>query len=266
MAMAGYPFFLKVPEIIGVKLTGELDPWVSAKDVILEMLRKLSVKGGIGKIIEYFGPGINSLEVPERASIANMGAELGATSTVFPSDLNTKRYLEAQGRGKIWKEIKPDSNVDYDETLEVNLRDLEPLIATPSSPDNIKKVKDVEGVKVSQVVIGSCTNSSYRDLMMVASCLKKWNIHENVCLEINPGSRQILENIAHSSGLTQLIQSGARIQQSGCLGCIGMGQAPATNIAVCRRCYLLSHSSAHSSAWFLLLVPFCVGFWSSICK
>lgn len=234
MAMAGYPFFLKVPEIIGVKLTGELDPWVSAKDVILEMLRKLSVKGGIGKIIEYFGPGINTLEVPERASIANMGAELGATSTVFPSDLNTKRYLEAQGRGKIWKEIKPDSNVDYDETIEVNLRDLEPLIATPSSPDNIRKVKDVEGVKVSQVVIGSCTNSSYRDLMMVASCLKKWNIHENVCLEINPGSRQILENIAHSSGLTQLIHSGARIQQSGCLGCIGMGQVPATNIASLR--------------------------------
>ncbi|MCW4032528.1 MAG: aconitate hydratase [Candidatus Bathyarchaeota archaeon] len=234
MAMAGYPFFLKVPEIIGVKLTGELDPWVSAKDVILEMLRKLSVKGGIGKIIEYFGPGINTLEVPERASIANMGAELGATSTVFPSDLNTKRYLEAQGRGKIWKEIKPDSNVDYDETIEVNLRDLEPLIATPSSPDNIRKVKDIEGVKVSQVVIGSCTNSSYRDLMMVASCLKKWNIHENICLEINPGSRQILENIAHSSGLTQLIHSGARIQQSGCLGCIGMGQAPATNVASLR--------------------------------
>jgi aconitate hydratase len=234
MAMAGYPFFLKVPKIIGVKLTGELDPWVSAKDIILEMLRQLSVKGGIGKIIEYFGPGINTLEVPERASIANMGAELGATSTVFPSDLNTKRYLEAQGRGKIWKEIRPDSNVDYDETIEVNLSDLEPLIAAPSSPDNIRKVKDVEGVKVSQVVIGSCANSSYRDLMMVASCLEKWNIHENVCLEINPGSRQILENIAHSSGLTQLIHSGARIQQSGCLGCIGMGQAPATNVASLR--------------------------------
>jgi len=234
MAMAGYPFFLKVPSIIGVKLTGKLNPWVSAKDVILEMLRKLSVKGGIGKIIEYFGPGIDTLEVPERASIANMGAELGATSTVFPSDLNTKRYLEAQDRGNIWKEIKPDSNVEYDETIEINLGYLEPLIAIPSSPDNIRKVKEVEGVKVSQVVIGSCANSSYRDLMMVASCLKKWNIDENICLEINPGSRQILENIAYSSGLTQLIQSGARIQQSGCLGCIGMGQAPATNIASLR--------------------------------
>jgi len=234
MAMAGYPFFLKVPSIIGVKLTGKLNPWVSAKDVILEMLRKLSVKGGIGKIIEYFGPGIDTLEVPERASIANMGAELGATSTVFPSDLNTKRYLEAQDRGNIWKEIKPDSNVEYDETIEINLGYLEPLIAIPSSPDNVRKVKEVEGVKVSQVVIGSCANSSYRDLMMVASCLKKWNIDENICLEINPGSRQILENIAYSSGLTQLIQSGARIQQSGCLGCIGMGQAPATNIASLR--------------------------------
>jgi len=234
MAMAGHPFYLKVPEIIGVKLIGKLNPWVSAKDVILEMLRRLSVKGGIGKIIEYFGPGINTLEVPERASIATMGAELGATSTVFPSDLNTKRYLEAQNRGKIWKAIKPDSDVEYDETIEVNLSDLEPFIATPSSPDNIRKVKDVEGVKVSQVVIGSCANSSYRDLMMAASCLKKWNIHENVCLEINPGSNQILENIAHSSGLIQLIHSGARIQQSGCLGCIGMGQAPATDVASLR--------------------------------
>lgn len=230
LAMGGYPFYITIPKILGVRLIGKLSPWVSAKDVILEMLRRYSVKGGIGRIIEYYGPGIKNLEVPERAAIANMGAELGATTTIFPSDENTKRFLEAQGRAVTWKEIQPDSGAEYDEDIELDLSELEPLIACPSSPDNVKKVNELEGIKVEQVIIGSCGNSSYRDLMLVAKCLETNRIHENVSLEINPGSRQILENIAHSNGLSQLIHSGARIQQLGCLGCIGMGQSPATGI------------------------------------
>jgi aconitate hydratase len=234
MAMAGYPFYIAIPKIFGVRLTGKLRPWVSAKDVILEMLRRHSVKGGIGRIIEYYGPGVENLEVPERAAIANMGAELGATTTIFPSDENTKRFLEAQGRAEIWKEIKPDPGTEYDEDIELNLSELEPLLARPSSPDNVKKVSELEGIKVEQVIIGSCGNSSYRDLMLVAKCLEKNKIHENTSLEINPGSRQILENMAHANGLSQLIHSGARIQQLGCLGCIGMGQSPATGIVSLR--------------------------------
>ncbi|KON28205.1 aconitate hydratase [miscellaneous Crenarchaeota group archaeon SMTZ-80] len=234
MAMAGYPFYIAIPKIFGVRLTGKLRPWVSAKDVILEMLRRHSVKGGIGRIIEYYGPGVENLEVPERATIANMGAELGATTTIFPSDENTKRFLEAQGRAEIWKEIKPDPGTKYDEEIELNLSELEPLLARPSSPDNVKKVSELEGIKVEQVIIGSCGNSSYRDLMLVAKCLEKNKIHENTSLEINPGSRQILENMAHANGLSQLINSGARIQQLGCLGCIGMGQSPATGIVSLR--------------------------------
>lgn len=228
MAMAGEPFYLKAPKIFGVRLTGRLRPWVSARDIILEMLRRYTVKGGLGKIIEYCGPGVDTLEVPERATIANMGAELGATSTVFPSDNLTRKFLEAQGRGEVWQEIKPDPDAEYDEQTELNLGELEPLIACPSSPDNVKKVKEVEGVKVAQVIIGSCTNSSFRDLMIAAKSLEGRRVHEDVSLEINPGSRQILENLAAASALTQLIHAGARIHQSGCLGCIGIGQAPAT--------------------------------------
>jgi aconitate hydratase len=229
MAMAGYPFYMKTPKILGVKLTGALRPWVSAKDVILEMLRKYSVKGGLGKIIEYFGPGVESLSIPERATIANMGAELGTLTTVFPSDNLTKKFLEAQGRGEIWREIKVDANVKYDETTHLNLSELEPLIACPSSPDNVKKVSEVEGTIVNQCIIGSCGNSSFKDLMIVSKALHGRKVHENVSLEINPGSRQVLENVASASGLSDLIHSGARIHQSGCLGCIGMGQAPATS-------------------------------------
>ena len=234
LAMGGYPFYITIPKILGVRLIGKLSPWVSAKDVILEMLRRYSVKGGIGRIIEYYGPGVKNLEVPERAAIANMGAELGATTTIFPSDENTKRFLEAQGRAVTWKEIQSDPEAEYDEDMELDLSELEPLLACPSSPDNVKKVKELEGIKVEQVIIGSCGNSSYRDLMLVAKCLEKNRIHEDVSLEINPGSRQILENIAHLNGLSQLIHSGARIQQLGCLGCIGMGQSPATGIVSLR--------------------------------
>ena len=228
MAMAGEPFYLKSPRIFGVRLVGRLKPWVSARDIILEMLRRYSVKGGLGKIIEYYGPGVETLEVPERSTIANMGAELGATSTVFPSDDMTKKFLEAQGRDDAWQGIKPDPDAEYDEQAELDLGELEPLIACPSSPDNVKKVKEVQGIKVAQVIIGSCTNSSFRDLTVASKSLEGRRVHEDVSLEINPGSRQILENLAAASALTQLIHAGARIHQSGCLGCIGIGQAPAT--------------------------------------
>jgi len=234
MVMAGEPFYLKTPKVLGVKLTGQLSPWVSARDVILEMLRRYTVKGGLGKIIEYFGPGVETLEVPERATIANMGAELGATSTIFPSDENTKRFLEAQGRGNQWREIKADLDVKYDDSIELNLSELEPLIACPSSPDNVRKVKDFELTKVAQVIIGSCTNSSFKDLMVVSKALEGRRVNDNVSFEVNPGSRQILENITHASGLAQLIHVGARVQQSGCLGCIGIGQAPATGVVSLR--------------------------------
>lgn len=228
LAMAGKPFYLKTPKIMGVKLTGKLPPWVSAKDVILEMLRRFSVKGGVGKIIEYFGPGVATLQVPDRGTIANMGAELGATSTVFPSDENTRRFLEAQGRGEQWRELSADPDADYDDITEIDLSTLVPLIACPSSPDNIKKVSEVAGTPVHQVIVGSSVNSSYRDLMITALAMKGRVAHPNVSLEINPGSRQVLENVTEQEGLIYLIHGGARIHQSGCLGCIGMGQAPAS--------------------------------------
>ncbi|MEM3501593.1 MAG: aconitate hydratase [Candidatus Bathyarchaeia archaeon] len=234
MAMAGAPFYMVTPKIMGVKLTGRLRPWVSAKDVILEILRRHTVKGGVGKIIEYYGPSVETLQVPERATIANMGAELGATTTVFPSDHKTRRFLESQGRGDVWREIKPDPDAAYDERDELDLSDLEPLIACPSSPDNVMKVRDVEGVKVAQVIVGSCGNSSFRDLMLIAKTLQGRRVHEDVSLEVNPGSRQVLENIAYNGGLQALISSGVRLHQPGCLGCIGLGQAPATGIVTVR--------------------------------
>lgn len=226
LAMAGKPFYLKAPGILGVRLTGEFSPWVSAKDVILEMLRRFSVKGGVGKVIEYFGPGVSTLQVPDRATIANMGAELGATGTVFPSDENTRRFLEAQGRGERWKEFLSDPDAEYEEITEIDLSSLEPLIACPSSPDNVRKVSDVAGTQVHQVIVGSSVNSSFRDLMITALAMKGRTTHPRVSFEINPGSRQVLENVAAKKGLLYLIHSGARIHQSGCLGCIGMGQAP----------------------------------------
>ncbi len=228
MAMAGKPFYLKTPKIFGVRLTGELSPWVSAKDVILEMLRRFTVKGGVGKIIEYFGPGVSTLQVPDRGTIANMGAELGATGTVFPSDENTRRFLEAQGRGDQWQELTADPDAEYDEIAEIDLSSLDPLIACPTSPDNVKKVSEVAGTPVHQVIVGSSVNSTFRDLMVTALAMKGRTAHPNVSLEINPGSRQVLENVAANEGLLYLIHGGARIHQSGCLGCIGMGQAPAT--------------------------------------
>ncbi len=229
MAMAGQPFHLNMPEVLGIHLTGELSPWVSAKDVILELLRRLSVKGGVGKVLEYFGPGVKTLSVTDRGAIANLGTELGATGTVFPSDEITLKFLRAQEREEDWKELLPDEDANYSEIIEIDLSSLEPMIACPSSPDNVVKVKEVSGKEVSQVIIGSCANSSLRDLTIAAKALEGRSINPNVSFEINPGSRQVLENSDVSGVLRTLIHAGARIHQSGCLGCIGMGQAPATD-------------------------------------
>ncbi len=234
VAMGGGPFFLNMPKVVGVKLTGKLQDWVSAKDIILELLRRLTVKGGTGKVIEYHGEGINSLSVPERATITNMGAELGATSSIFPSDDITKKYLEMQGRESDWSELKADPGCTYDEYVEINLNELEPMIACPSSPDNVKKVSEVEGIPVTQVLVGSCTNSSYRDLGVMANILEGKTVHEHVSMGVNPGSKQVLENITSSGKLLSFISAGARINESGCGGCIGMGQAPSADSASIR--------------------------------
>lgn len=234
LAMAGHPFYVVCPKVFGIKLTGKLGPWVSGKDVILEMLRRHTVKGGVGKVIEYYGPGVETLSAADRATIGNMGAELGATSTVFPSDHRTKEFLEAQGRGESWTELKADDGVVYDENDEINLSELEPLIACPYSPDNVKKVSEIAGLKVGQVITGSSVNSSYRDLMIVVKALEGKRVHDDVEFHINPGSRQVIQNIAAQGGVLTLLTAGARIQQSGCLGCIGMGQAPGSGVVSLR--------------------------------
>jgi len=226
IAMAGHPFYMTMPKIIGVKLIGKKQPWVSGKDVILEMLRRLTVKGGVGKIIEYFGSGLKSLSVHDRFTIANMGAELGATTSIFPSDEKVKLYLKAQDREKVWKELKADNNAKYDEIMELDLDDLEPLIAQPHSPDNIVKVRDVEGIPIAQVCIGSCTNSSFYDLAVAAAMLKGKTVAPNVSFTLTPGSKQVFEMIAREKILADIIASGARILESACGPCIGMGQAP----------------------------------------
>jgi aconitate hydratase len=226
LAMGGLPFNLNMPHVVGVKLTGRLQPFVSAKDVILEVLRHKTVKGGVGKVFEYFGPGVAHLSVPERATITNMGAELGATTSVFPSDAVTKEYLTAQGRDATWSEWLPDAGATYDEVLEIDLDTLEPLIACPHSPDNVKKVREVAGTKVAQVAIGSCTNSSYTDLMTVAQILKGKVVADGVSLGISPGSRQVMEMVTKDGGLLDFIGAGSRILESACGPCIGMGFAP----------------------------------------
>ena len=230
LSMAGEPFFFRMPRVMGVRLKGKFRPWVSAKDLILEMLLRHTVKGGLGKIIEYFGEGVKNLSAGDRATIANMGAELGATTSVFPSDERTLEFLKRQGRAGEWMPIFADKGADYGETDEIDLKKLEPLIACPSSPDNVKKVKEVEGTPVGQAIVGSSANSSFRDIMMVCNIFKGRTVHPGVSLEINPGSRQVLENIARANGALTLTHAGARIHQSGCLGCIGIGQAPATGI------------------------------------
>ncbi len=229
LAMAGHAFNLPCPKVMGVRLTGKLPDWVSGKDVILEMLRRHTVKGGVGKVIEYYGPGVETLSVTDRATIGNMGAELGATSSIFPSDERTRQFLVSQGRADGWQPMAADQGATYDEYDEIDLSTLEPLIACPSSPDNVVKVSDVAGVKVDQVIVGSSVNSSYRDLMTVCRILEGNRIAPGVHFHVNPGSRQALENVAQDGGVLMLLMSGVSIHQSGCLGCIGMGQAPGTD-------------------------------------
>lgn len=226
LAMAGYPYRLPYPKVLGVRLVGELPKWVSAKDVILEMLRRHGVKGGVGKIIEYYGPGVKCLSATDRETIGNMGAELGATSTIFPSDERTRDYLIAQGRGRVWTELGPDEGAEYDEYDEIDLSRLEPLIALPSSPGNVVPVREAAGIKVDQVIVGSSVNSSFRDLMITAGILEGRRVHPETHLHINPGSRQVLENVASAGGLLTFLSAGARVHEPGCQGCIGMGQAP----------------------------------------
>ena len=229
LAMAGQPYYLKMPKMVQIKLTGALRTGVSSKDIILEVLRLLSVKGGVGKIIEYSGEGVKTLTVPERATMTNMGAELGATTSIFPSDEQTYAFLKAQQREQDFTALVADEDADYDESYEIHLDELEPLVAKPHSPDAISTVEEVGAIKVDQVAIGSCTNGSYLDLMKVAAILKGKRVHPDVSLVISPGSKQVLTMLAQNGALADLIASGARILESGCGPCIGMGQAPASH-------------------------------------
>ncbi len=229
LAIAGEPFYVRMPKILGVHLTGKLQPWVSAKDVVLEMLRRHDVDGGVGRIIEYYGPGLANLTAMDRHVIANMGAEMGATATVFPSDQNTRAFLKQQNREKEWKEIVADDDAQYDEHDEIDLSKLEPLIACPSSPGNVVPVSQVAGKEVYQTMIGSSANPGLRDFAIPALMLKGRRVHERVSLDIIPTSCQILENLTAMSHVQAFLHAGARIHQPGCNGCIGMGQAPASH-------------------------------------
>lgn len=262
-AMAGIPYTIKMPAIVNVRLTGKLRHGVTAKDVIFKVLEEKTVKGGVGKIFEYTGPGIKGLSVPERSTITNMGAELGATTSLFPSDENTLEYLEKQGRSEDYKELLPDKDAVYDEIMEINLDQLEPLLAAPHSPDNIHPVREFSATKVDQVCIGSCTNSSFTDLSNVAAILRGKTVHPDVSLTISFGSKQVLNMLARNGALADLIASGARLLESTCGPCIGMGQAPASGAVSLRtfnrnfkgrsgtmdaRVYLVSPETAAASA------------------
>ncbi len=226
LAMSGAPFYMNLPSIMLVMLKGRMPEWVSAKDIILFLLKRLTVKGGLGKIMEYEGEGIRELSVPERATITNMGAELGAWTSIFPSDEITKAFMKAQGRDKDWMELVANKDAEYDEVIEIDLSDIEPYIACPFSPDNVKPVSELVGKKVDQVAIGSCTNSSYKDLRLVAELLKGKKVHPDVSLVISPGSRQVFQMLALDGSLAHFIDAGARILELSCGPCIGMGQAP----------------------------------------
>jgi aconitate hydratase len=226
VAMGGGAFYLPCPRVVGVKLTGKLQPWVTAKDIILKVLQELTVKGGVGNIIEYFGPGVKSLTVPERATITNMGAELGATTSIFPVDAQTEKFLKAQARAKVYKPLEADESAEYDKVLEINLDKLVPLIAQPHSPDNVVTVSKIAGTDVNQVSIGSCTNSSIKDLRIVGKILDKKTVAPTVSLTISPGSKQVFKMASEDGSLTSMIGAGARILESACGPCIGMGQAP----------------------------------------
>ena len=226
VAMGGGPYYITMPKMVRVNLTGKLSPFVAAKDIILEVLRIMSVKGGVGKIIEYGGDGVKTLTVPERATITNMGAELGATTSVFPADEITEDFLRAQGRAEVFTEIKPDDDAKYDEVINIDLSAIRPSAAMPHSPDAVKAVEDIGELKVDQVCIGSCTNSSYLDLMKVAKILEGETVHPDVSLSIAPGSKQVFNMLAQNGALSILIEAGARILECACGPCIGMGQSP----------------------------------------
>jgi len=226
VAMADGPFYITCPNVIKVNLKGKLQPWCAAKDVVLKMLEIFTTKGNVGCIFEYSGEGVKTLTVPERATITNMGAECGVTTSVFPSDDTTKKFLKAQGREDDWEELIPDSDAEYYKEIDLNLSEIVPLTSYPHSPGNIKTVKELEGMKVDQVCLGSCTNSSYKDLMTVAKIVKGKKTHPNVSFVIAPGSKQVFENIARDGGLTDLIAAGARIAESACGFCIGNSQSP----------------------------------------
>ena len=262
-AMAGLPFSIVAPRVVKVHLTGALQPWVSAKDVILELLRRLSVKGGVGKAFEDHGPGVATLSVPERATITNMGTELGATASVFPSDEVTRRWLAAQGRGEDFVELQADPDAEYDEVVDIDLAALEPLIAQPHSPDNVVPVRELAGKPVDQVCIGSCTNSSLEDLLLVAMVLADRCVDPRVSLVISPGSRQVMKMVAESGSLAAMVAAGARVLELACGPCIGMGQAPPSGAVTLRtfnrnfdgrtgtpdaQCYLCSPATAVAAA------------------
>lgn len=229
LAMAGGAYYIKAPKVCKVNLVGKLNNMVSSKDIILEVLRKQTVKGGVGKVYEYGGEGVKSLSVPQRATITNMGAELGATTSIFPSDEKTLEFFKSQGREDTWIELKPDADAVYDEEITINLDELKPLAAKPHSPDNVDEVENIGKIKIDQVAIGSCTNSSYEDLMKVAQILKGNKVHKDVSLVIAPGSRQVMEMIARNGVLADIISAGARILENSCGPCIGMGQSPGTD-------------------------------------
>jgi len=262
-AMAGLPFIMNGPRVVRVELTGRLSPWVTAKDVVLHLIRRVGVKGGVGKALEYGGPGVETLSVPERATIANMGAEMGATTSIFPADEVTRRWLEAQGRGADFAPLAADADAQYDEVIELDLGVVEPLIACPHSPDNVVAVAEVAGTPVDQVCVGSCTNSSYADLACVGKMLEGRKVAEGVSLTVSPGSRQVLDMMARGGALAWMIEAGARILEVACGPCIGMGQAPPSGAVTLRtfnrnfegrcgtrdaRCYLCSPLTAVASA------------------
>ena len=226
VAMGGGTYYTTMPKMTLIRLSGKLSPWVGAKDIILEVLRIMSVKGGVGKIIEYGGEGVKTLSVPERATITNMGAELGATTSVFPSDEITKSFLKAQGREEDWSELKPDPDAKYDEIIDIDLSTLEPMAAMPHMPDNVKKVSEIGNIEISQVCIGSCTNSSLLDLLKVAAILKGKKVAPNVSLTISPGSMQVLNMLSLDGALSDILGAGARLLECACGPCIGMGQSP----------------------------------------
>ncbi len=228
LAMAGRPYHFTMPRTWGIRLTGRMNPWVSGKDLILELLRRYKVKGGLGSIMEFFGPGLEDFDMSARATVANMGVDIGATAAIFPSDEITRRYLAQQGRAGDWAALAAEPDARYDDITEVDLGTIEPLVACPHNMDKVRPAAELGDVEISQVIVGSSTNGSYRDIMMAAQIVKGQRMHPSVSLEINPGSRQVIENVARMGGFLDLMEAGARVHQPGCLGCIGMGQVPAT--------------------------------------